>query len=112
MKKFTEWVDAVREAEINEASELQKSYKEYFTAKLAKYGAESPADLSDEDKKKFFNEVSADWEKGKGVKPEAKEKMKKEKEQAKEKEAEKPAEDVTDMEGDAKDKMKELTKPK
>lgn len=112
MKKFTEWVELVREAELNEASELQKSYKEYFTAKLKKFGAESPADLDDAKKKEFFTEISADWEKGKGVKPEAKEKIEKEKKESEEKEKKEPAKDVTELEGDPKDKMKELTKPK
>jgi len=110
MKKFTEWVDAVREAELREQSELQKSYQEYFKAKLAKFNVESPADLDDEKKKEFFNDIAKDWEKGKGVKPGAEEKMKEENAEAEEKEAEKPAEDVADLEGDAKDKMKDLTK--
>ena len=68
MKKFSEWVQLVREAEVNEQSELQKSYQEYFKGKLKKFGVESPADLDDEKKKEFFSEISADWEKGKGVK--------------------------------------------
>jgi hypothetical protein len=49
---------------------------------LAKYGVESPADLDEEKKKEFFNEISADWDAGKGVKPAAKEKVEKEKEDA------------------------------
>jgi len=112
MKKFTEWVDAIREAQINEASELQKSYQEYFKAKLSKYGVESPADLDDEKKKEFFNEISSDWEKGKGVKPEAKEEMEKEKKEAEEKETKEPSKDVADLEGSPKDKMEDLTKAK
>jgi hypothetical protein len=67
MKKFSEWVDAVREAELAEKSELQKSYQEYFQNKLDKFGVKSPADLSDEKKKEFFNEISKEWEAGKGV---------------------------------------------
>ena len=59
MKKFNEWVDAIREAQINEASELQKSYQDYFKAKLDKYGAESPADLDDEKKKELASKF--DW---------------------------------------------------
>jgi hypothetical protein len=110
MKKFTEWVNVVRQAELSEASELQKSYQDYFTAKLKKYGAESPADLDDEKKKEFFNEITKEWDKGKGVKPEFKEEIEKEEKQADEKEAEEPSEDVADLEGDAEDKMKDLTK--
>jgi hypothetical protein len=69
MKKFSEWIGTIREAEKAQQSELQQSYQDYFMAKLAKYGVESPADLDDEKKKDFFNEISADWEKGKGAKP-------------------------------------------
>lgn len=112
MKKFSEWVDTVRQAEINEASELQKSYQEYFKAKLKKYNADSPAELSDEEKSKFFTEISNDWEKGKGVKPEAKEKIEQEKKDAEEKEKKEPAKDVVDLKGSASDKMKDLTKSK
>jgi hypothetical protein len=112
MKKFTEWVNMVREAELNEASELQKSYQEYFKAKLKKFGAESPADLDDEKKKEFFNEITKEWEKGQGVKPEFKAEMEKEKEAAEEKEKKEPSKDVTDLKGSPADKMKDLTKPK
>lgn len=112
MKKFSEFISSVREAEEKELSDLQKSYQEYFTAKLSKYGVDSPADLDDEKKKEFFNEISADWEKGKGIKPEAKEKMEKEKEEAKQKEKEEPSKEVTDLEGSPEEKMDDLTKAK
>lgn len=82
MKKFTEWVNLVREAEEAKKSELQKSYQDYFQAKLAKFGVESPADLDEEKKKEFFNEISADWDNGKGVKPSAEKEVEKEKEEA------------------------------
>ena len=68
MKKFSEWIGMVREAELREQSDLQKSYQDYFKSKLDKFGVKSPADLSDEKKKEFFNEISKEWEKGKGVK--------------------------------------------
>jgi len=112
MKKLNEWVDAVRQAQINEASELQKSYQDYFKAKLSKYGAESPADLDDEKKKEFFNEITKEWEKGKGVKPEVKKKIEAEKKTAEDKEKKEPSKEVADMKGSPADKMKELTKPK
>ena len=67
MKKFTEWVGLIREAEQKELSMLQKSYQEYFTAKLKKFGVESPADLSPDKKAEFFSEITKDWEKGKGA---------------------------------------------
>jgi hypothetical protein len=91
MKKFSEWIGSIREAEDAKKSELQKSYQDYFQAKLAKYGVESPADLDDEKKKEFFNEIAADWDAGKGVKPAAKDKVEKEKDEAGVKEAEIPA---------------------
>ena len=69
MKKFTEWVGAIREAEERQMSELQKSYKDYFGAKLNKFNAKSPADLTEEQKKEFFNEIKKDWEIGTGAKP-------------------------------------------
>jgi hypothetical protein len=69
MKKFTQWVDVIREAEERQQSELQKSYKDYFSAKLNKFNAKSPADLSEEQKKEFFNEIKKDWEIGQGAKP-------------------------------------------
>ena len=69
MKKFTQWVDVIREAEEKQQSELQKSYKDYFSAKLNKFGAKSPADLDAEQKAEFFNEIKKDWEKGTGAKP-------------------------------------------
>jgi len=88
MKKFSEFIGGVREANEAKKSELQKSYQDYFQAKLDKYGAKSPADLDVAKKKEFFNEIAADWEAGKGVKDSAKEKVAKEKEDAGIKEAE------------------------
>jgi hypothetical protein len=68
MKKFTTAVSALHEAEGKAQSELQKSYKEYFSAKLNKFGAKSPADLTPEQKTEFFNEIKKDWERGVGAK--------------------------------------------
>ncbi len=58
---------------INEAekSKKQNEYQEFFDKKLEKYGVDSPAKLSDEEKKKFFDEVDAEW-KGEGEKVEEK----------------------------------------
>lgn len=36
-------------------------YKKYFDGKLDKYKIDSPAELSDEDKKKFFEDVDKGW---------------------------------------------------
>lgn len=38
-------------------NEEEKDYKEFFEKMLKKYGVKSPEDLSDEDKKKFYNEI-------------------------------------------------------
>lgn len=39
----------------------KQTYQEYFEGKLKKYKVDSPSELSDEDKKKFFEEVDAGW---------------------------------------------------
>jgi hypothetical protein len=67
MKKFTQAIVAVHEAESAGKSELQKSYQDYFTAKLNKYGVKSPAELSEDKKSQFFSEISKDWERGQGA---------------------------------------------
>jgi dsRNA-specific ribonuclease len=43
--------------ELDEETEYQK----FFKKKLAEWGVSSPAELSDEDKKKFFAEVEKEW---------------------------------------------------
>jgi hypothetical protein len=67
MKKFSQSITAIHEAETAAKSELQKSYQDYFTAKLSKFGVKSPADLDDAKKSEFFSEISKDWESGKGA---------------------------------------------
>jgi hypothetical protein len=42
-------------------SEKSEAYQKYFQGKLDQYDVKSPADLSDEEKKKFFDEVDAGW---------------------------------------------------
>jgi len=54
--------------QLNEESELQKKYRDYFNGLLKKYNASSPADMNDETMKKFFNDVRTGWVKGKGPK--------------------------------------------
>ena len=44
-----------------EKSKKQKEYEDFFKGKLGEYGVESPAELSTEDKKKFFNEIESEW---------------------------------------------------
>jgi len=45
-----------------EKSKKQAEYEEFFKAKLGAYGVESPAELSTEDKKNFFNEIESEWD--------------------------------------------------
>lgn len=48
------------ETKINESEDGDK-YKEFFENKLKQYGVSSPAELSEEDKKKFFTEIRNEW---------------------------------------------------
>ena len=59
MGKFREWL---REAEGKEIVKEETEYQKFFTKKLEKFGVSSPAELSVEDKKKFFDEIDAEWE--------------------------------------------------
>lgn len=61
MGKFREW--------LREAEEKTTEYQKFFAKKLEKYGVKSPSELSDEDKKKFYDEVDSEWE-GEDEKPE------------------------------------------
>jgi len=49
----------------------QKAYKALFDKIIAKYDGDSPNDLSDEEKKKFFNELEKEWAKHPDNKPES-----------------------------------------
>ena len=42
-------------------SELQKEYRNFFLGKLNLYGVKSPAELTKEEKSKFFTEIKEDW---------------------------------------------------
>lgn len=53
-----------------ELSELQVAYRKFFKAKLKSYGVKSPAELSEEDKSKFFSEIKTEWSAVKGTFPE------------------------------------------
>jgi len=54
--------------ENDDLSPLQKEYREFFSELLKKFGAESPADLTDEQKIQFFDAIAKYWENGKGPK--------------------------------------------
>lgn len=45
-----------------ELSELQLAYRDFFSNLLQEFGVESPAELSEEDRSKFFSEVTPRWE--------------------------------------------------
>ena len=47
--------------EVAEEDGDKEDYMKFFAGKLKKYGVKSPAELSGEDKKKFFNEIEKDW---------------------------------------------------
>ncbi len=47
--------------EVAEEEGDKEDYMKFFAGKLKKYGVKSPAELSDEDKKKFFSEIEKDW---------------------------------------------------
>ena len=72
MGKFREWL---REAEckknVNEETVKEETeYQKFFSKKLEKFGVKNLDELSDEDKKKFYDEIDTEWE-GKDEKPEA-----------------------------------------
>lgn len=50
----------LKEDECDE-SEVQDAYREFFRAKLEEFGAKSPAELSEDQKKDFFNQIKAEW---------------------------------------------------
>ena len=47
--------------EVSEEEGDKEDYMKFFAGKLKKYGVKSPSGLSDEEKKKFFNEIEKDW---------------------------------------------------
>lgn len=44
-----------------ELSPLQQAYQDYFKQKLSDYGVASPAELPDDKKSQFFNEIKKEW---------------------------------------------------
>ena len=57
MKKLTTFINEA------EKSKEQQEYQDFFDKKLKKFGVDSPAKLSDDEKKKFFDEVEKEWTK-------------------------------------------------
>ena len=62
---IAEVTSELQEAEL---SALQKEYQEYFQAALKKAGVSSPAELDEEEMKKFFDGITSGWIRGKGKK--------------------------------------------
>lgn len=56
MLKFRDWMN---EKEGKETKESE--YQAFFKKKLEKFGVKSASELSGDDKKKFFDEVDAEW---------------------------------------------------
>ncbi len=48
--------------EMDFLKESEMTYKEFFTSKLKKYGVKEPDELADDEKKKFYDEIDAEWE--------------------------------------------------
>ena len=61
--KFEQYNESINE----KLSTLQKEYREYFKFILDCYDVKSPAKLSEEKKKEFFDNVNKYWTKGKGA---------------------------------------------
>ena len=55
-----EW-DASQDTPKDEATGDKKAYNAFFDKKLKKYGVTSPAQLKGDDKKKFYDEIDAEW---------------------------------------------------
>ena len=48
---------------LNEKDEESSEYKAFFQKMLKKYNVSSPNELSDDEKKKFFQDVEDGWKK-------------------------------------------------
>ena len=49
------------EEESDKRLQEDESYQEFFAKKLKEYNVKSPSELSEDDKTKFFNEISKEW---------------------------------------------------
>ena len=50
-----------KKKQVTEASGDKEAYQKFFNATLKKFGVKSPAELKDEDKKKFYDAIDAGW---------------------------------------------------
>ena len=51
----------LKEKNVSEEEGDKDEYMKFFSDTLKKFGVKSPAELSDEDKKKFFNQIDKGW---------------------------------------------------
>ena len=58
-KKSMKVNEVKKEMTLTEATE----YAEFFNKKMKDYGVNSPSELSDDEKKKFFDEIEKEWTK-------------------------------------------------
>ena len=61
MKEVQKKLKVKDSEEVAEEEGDKEDYMKFFAGKLKKYGVKSPAELDDEKKKKFFNEIEKDW---------------------------------------------------
>jgi len=62
IKTFSEYLEEAVNLEEGKESKKQKEYQAFFQKTLGKYKVKNPAELSKEDKKKFFDEIDKGWE--------------------------------------------------
>lgn len=68
IQKFSDFQESqIKESRKLYEADLQKEYGEIFTLLLKKYGVNSPADLSDNDKSDFFSKIKDYYTAGKGA---------------------------------------------
>jgi len=53
---------------MEKLSPLQKEFRQFFEELLKKFNVDSPADLTDEQKREFFDVIAKYWKNGKGPK--------------------------------------------
>ena len=67
MKKLSTQAPLIREAEEKNLAIQQENWREYFGAKLSKFDAKSLADMSEEKKSEFFNDLNKDWDRSQKI---------------------------------------------
>jgi len=58
VKNWDQFINTLNEEEL---SAEQKAYQKFFKEKLADYDVNSPDELDDSEKKKFFSEIKKEW---------------------------------------------------